>query len=447
MSSNENVPAAQVHGEPRLPPPVVPTVPTDIMQAMMLMILQLQEQARQDREQARQHREQARLDKIEAQRLAQEDRQWFEKQILDVLSKGYLHSKSSARPNCKQGCSSYSAHSNSNNKTKRDQSQSSNSIACLNCGQKGHRSREKECTALNKKCKKCWRIGHYRKMCRSQQYNAKSANVAVDSAGAQANTLGINATSVANTQVQPLELIKVQFTGPNGKRSNVSALPDTGSNITAMSPEDIGRTGNAVKEEKNVLQPKSANGSSLRALATVKFEIQFGNEKVNTDVYIISGLEKPILSIQVLKGLRVIRADFPHKATTKIDGRIKEVRVLKGAQGTELAILHPGQKVFMQHPTTKKWTTSGTVVSITKNEHEYLVKSDTNEVTYRRNRKFVRPQEAEPVKPSRQPVPTQTMIDENKDTKVKPLLRPAMPDPTRNTKPKRQIKKTVRFSD
>jgi hypothetical protein len=86
MSSNENVAVAQVHGEPRLPPPVVPTMPADIMQAMMLMILQLQEQARQDREQARQHREEARLDKIEAQRLAQEDRQWFEKQILDVLS-------------------------------------------------------------------------------------------------------------------------------------------------------------------------------------------------------------------------------------------------------------------------------------------------------------------------------------------------------------------------
>jgi hypothetical protein len=35
------------------------------------------------------------------------------------------------------------------------------------------------------------------KLCRSQQYNAKPANVAVDSAGAQASNLGINATSVA----------------------------------------------------------------------------------------------------------------------------------------------------------------------------------------------------------------------------------------------------------
>ncbi len=35
------------------------------------------------------------------------------------------------------------------------------------------------------------------KLCRSQQYNAKPANVAVDSAGAKASNLGINATSVA----------------------------------------------------------------------------------------------------------------------------------------------------------------------------------------------------------------------------------------------------------
>jgi hypothetical protein len=74
------------------------------------------------------------------------------------------------------------------------------------------------------------------------------------------------------------------------------------------------------------------------------------------------------------------------------------------------------------------------------------MKNDTNEVTYRRNRKFVRLQEAEPVKPSRQPVLAQTMIDENKDTKVKPLLRPAMPDPTRNTKPKRQNNETYRIN-
>jgi hypothetical protein len=95
-------------------------------------------------------------------------------------------------------------------------------------------------------------------MCRSQESNAKSVS---GNANPQANTLVMNAISVASNQVQPLELINVKFIGPNGVESNVEALPDTGSNITAMSPEDVGSMGNAVKGEKIVLQPKSADGS------------------------------------------------------------------------------------------------------------------------------------------------------------------------------------------
>jgi len=263
-------------------------------------------------------------------------------------------------------------HSNSRSgERSRERSQWSNNYICYRCGQENHKSSKEECKALNSECYKCWRIGHYGKMCRSQESNAKSV---LGNATPQANTLVMNAISVASNQVQPLELISVKFIGPNGVESNVKALPDSGSNITAMSPEDVGRMGNAVKGEKIVLQPKSADGSSLEALTTLKFDIVHGNQRVNTDVYVISGLEKPVLSIQVLKGLKMIPAEFPHTEKTDISKRTPAIGELKRAslRCTEVTILHQN--------------------------------------------------------------------NEDKGTKVKPLLRPAMPDPARNTRQKKKNK-------
>jgi hypothetical protein len=90
----ENVIAAQIHGEPRVPAQVVPPMPADPMQAIMFMLAQIQEQARQDNlrrdQQAQQDREQARHDRLQ-----------FEQQILALQAKSSSESRTATRSNGK----------------------------------------------------------------------------------------------------------------------------------------------------------------------------------------------------------------------------------------------------------------------------------------------------------------------------------------------------------
>ena len=111
-----------------------------------------------------------------------------------------------------------------------------------------------------------------------------------------------------------------------------------------------------------------------------------------------------------------------------------------------MELLQPGQKVFVQHPTTRRWTRTATVIKFAANDREYFIKDDDNGVTYRRNRKFLRPQTVKPVVPPRQPVRVPEL-------QPHPEERPRLTEqssesgaaPALNNRPKRSIKPIVRF--
>jgi hypothetical protein len=110
----------------------------------------------------------------------------------------------------------------------------------------------------------------------------------------------------------------------------------------------------------------------------------------------------------------------------------------------EMELLRPGQKVFVQHPATKRWTRTATVVNFGKNNREYIIRDDETERVLRRNRKFLKIQKVEPVTPPKQPVPVPKQSSGCNQVPSEPSVSEAIPE-AKNIRPKRQKKPIVRF--
>ncbi len=73
-------------------------------------------------------------------------------------------------------------------------------------------------------------------------------------------------------------------------------------------------------------------------------------------------------------------------------------------KGKEEELLKQGQKGFVQHQGSKRWTSTVAVLRFGINDGEYIIWNDQNGGEYCCNRKFLRPQHVQPVTPPRQPV-------------------------------------------
>ena len=123
----------------------------------------------------------------------------------------------------------------------------------------------------------------------------------------------------------------------------------------------------------------------------------------------------------------------------------------------ELPLLQPGARVFVQHPATKRWTDEGSIISFANNEREYLIRMDSNDRILRRNRHFLRPQYVPTSNPPRQPVlPPSSTTSGPENPRSSPAKRTYAEvarevsgevETERNVRPKRDIKKPVRFND
>ena len=164
----------------------------------------------------------------------------------------------------------------------------------------------------------------------------------------------------------------------------------------------------------------------------------------------------------VRDNLPISRAHFRPQARYEVEKRLQEVRALRDKQNEsggkttfELPLLSPGQRVRIQDPVSKRWTSTGTIVSFGSNEREYIVRSDRNDRNYRRNRRFLRPEVVPAKPPPSQPVqapsltpgesePQEVVPSRPSPTPVESALRPAL---VSSSRPRRNAKLPVRFRD
>ncbi len=135
--------------------------------------------------------------------------------------------------------------------TDRSQSQArggnTQEMKCFSCGRLGHKSKAPECKATDKTCRNCEKKGHFETVCKAPKRH---------SSGPQTNNLGVGSLSVTNTEFEPLENIEVTLSTQDGDSIQADALPDTGANVSCISPSTLkllGLSTNDLEKEERTL--------------------------------------------------------------------------------------------------------------------------------------------------------------------------------------------------
>ena len=179
--------------------------------------------------------------------------------------------------------------------------QGQNWLNCNRCGKSNHKPTDRRCHAKDAQCDNCGRIGHYARVCWSQNRMDHHGEV---------NSINIDASESIDAEDPTLDLIEVELTGDDGRPIKVLALPDTGANITAISQEVWERTR---RELSPIWTPtRSADGKVLNAIGKTRYVIEYQERRVETEVEVVQGLTTMVLSLNVLKGLGIVSASFPH---------------------------------------------------------------------------------------------------------------------------------------
>jgi hypothetical protein len=201
----------------------------------------------------------------------------------------------------------------------------------------------------------------------------------------------------------------------------------------------------AVKEMKKIIRANVSQAGVLDRPSTVSGLMMFRNTpRSPTNM----SPAKMIFGQDMRDSLPMTKANLKPDNRFDVEQRLKEVREKKNENKKEgkkeSELLRPGQKVFVQHPATKRWTNTATVVNFGKNDREYLVRDDETAKVQRRNRKFLRIQEVEPVAPPKQPVQVPQPLTDVEKVQSEPSVTLAKPE-AKNIRPNRQKKPIVRF--
>jgi hypothetical protein len=203
----------------------------------------------------------------------------------------------------------------------------------------------------------------------------------------------------------------------------------------------------AVKEMKKIIRANVSQAGVLDRQSTVAGLMMFRNTPRSptnlSPAQIIFGQD-------VRDCLPMNRTNLRPDNRFAVEQRLQEVREKRKEKENdtkgkrEMELLRPGQKVFVQHPATKRWTRTATVVNFGKNNREYIIRDDEMERVLRRNRKFLKIQKVKPVAPPKQPVPVPKQPSEDNQVPSEPSVSEAIPK-AKNIRPKRLKKPIVRF--
>ena len=182
-------------------------------------------------------------------------------------------------------------------------------MKCFSCGRLGHKSKAPECKATDKTCRNCEKKGHFETVCKAPKRH---------SSGPQTNNLGVGSLSVTNTEFEPLENIEVTLSTQDGDSIQADALPDTGANVSCISPSTLKLLGLSTNDlEKEEREPSSADGTTLKVVGRISLKVKFGRFFTTEPFFVVAKLRRPILSRKCLKRLHLIPQNFPHEVVNE----------------------------------------------------------------------------------------------------------------------------------
>ena len=183
---------------------------------------------------------------------------------------------------------------------------------CRTCGRRRAHRREADCPALRAECHRCGRIGHFAAVCRAPQVLERRLRNRRTSPGRdRPSTSAIIAT--ASTGGAP----RVKIRAWASRASLVSALPDTGADITVGGEDFMDQVGGSIETLSPPTQhPQAADGKVIKSLGILPVRLSLGNVMLDEDVHILPGVRGLLLSWLISKRLRLIPADYPCQIST-----------------------------------------------------------------------------------------------------------------------------------
>jgi hypothetical protein len=204
-----------------------------------------------------------------------------------------------------------------------------NNKTCRNCGNKflpGHR-----CPARNIRCHSCGILGHFQKVCRSQNRNKYNQ---VQSQSNYSNRYQQQKQNVNSVELsegpsigylmvgslktdQSLTEIFVQLTtvvnNNHEINTQIKVLPDTGANLCLLGPKQLailGINADQIQYSNKVL--KVAGGSSMQTSRQFSASLRLGERITSVIIYYCECVQRFFLSRQACIDLGIVPTSFPY---------------------------------------------------------------------------------------------------------------------------------------
>jgi hypothetical protein len=222
---------------------------------------------------------------------------------------------------------------------KKDGRRNGGGPSCDNCGRPGHTAGNDKCPAGGKKCNNCNQVGHFAAKCRSAKSKQRSSGRAkkmADSSsdeeeGGDTNTIRLfhllskeipylakMQHGSADDRPEPLRklqgvVVRTAATRDQTRKrvADITYLPDTGANMTVITPAALAAMGVSKYEIRGrngaLKAPAQADGEAgrLRPLGFLRGTLTFGDLSHEEDIFVMKGLQKPLLSKWACLGLGI----------------------------------------------------------------------------------------------------------------------------------------------
>ena len=179
---------------------------------------------------------------------------------------------------------------------------------CTRCGGSWHQ-RFKDCPALNEKCLKCLKFGHYRSLCRSTQN--KVNQIESDDDLPILGSISEDSESI-NSVVENKWLTELKVNG-----QDMEFRIDTGADVSVIPDRCFKNKESLKKTEKKLFGP---GGTKIDVVGVFRATIEKDkSKKTDQDLYVVKGLKKPLLGKPAIDALDIIQINSLQSETkTKV---------------------------------------------------------------------------------------------------------------------------------